>query len=262
MRISEILKELNQLMEKGDSAALATIIAGEGSTPRKIGAKMLIRPDGSTMGTIGGGIVEAQVIKRAVASIKNRCLEVASYNLRAINDPDTDMRCGGSMTVMIEPVIPPDPVFIFGGGHVGFAIYNILSTLDFNITIVDDRKLYAASKRFPLAKKVLCAPFDKAFEKIAINEQSYIIICTRAHKNDEDCLRQAFKTPACYIGMLGIRTKVAAFKKILQEDGVPKRRINQLHSPIGLSIGAVTPEEIAVSVAAEPLHFRANRSHA
>lgn len=262
MHITEIFKELNLLVERGERAALATIIAGEGSTPRKIGAKMLIRSDGSIMGTIGGGIVEAQVIKAALVSMRTRRLEVASYNLRAINDPDTDMRCGGNMTVMIEPVIPPDPVYIFGGGHVGFAIYNILSTLDFNITIVDDRKLYASSKRFPLAKKVLCAPFDKAFEKLSINEQSYIIICTRAHKNDEVCLRQAFKTPASYIGMLGSRTKVAAFKKILQKDGVPPRRFNQLHSPIGLSIGAVTPEEIAVSVAAELIQFRANRSQA
>lgn len=262
MHLSEIFTELNRLIERGARSALATIIAGEGSTPRKIGAKMLIRSDGSIMGTIGGGIVEAQVIKCALFSMKTRRLEVASYNLRAMNDPDTDMRCGGSMTVMIEPVIPPDPVFIFGGGHVGFAIYNILSTLDFNITIVDDRKLYASHKRFPLAKGIICSPFEKAFEKLSINEQAHIIICTRAHKNDEVCLRQAFKTPACYIGMLGSRTKVAAFKKVLREDGIPPRRVNQLHSPIGLSIGAVTPEEIAVSVAAELIQFRASRSQA
>lgn len=259
MTINEIYGEMAGILERGERAAVATIISGEGSTPRKLGTKMLILSDGATKGSIGGGIVEAQVRKYALSTLKTCQIQTVFFDFKSIKDPDTDTRCGGSMTVLIEPLIPPEPAIIFGGGHIGFAIYSILATINFNITIVDDRKLYASSKRFPLARRVIYAPFEKAFERLRIDENTYIIICTRAHKNDESCLRHAFQTPACYIGMLGSRSKVAAFKERLLKEGIPRRRLNHLHSPIGLDIGAQMPEEIAVSVAAELIQFRSKR---
>ena len=159
--------------------------------------------------------------------------------------------------ILIDPIIPPEPVIIFGGGHVGFAIYSILSLLDFKITVVDDRPSYASKKRFPSAARVICSPYGKAFEKTDVDENTSIIICTRAHKNDEECLRLALSSPASYVGMLGSRTKAAGMKKKMRELGISPRRIRLLHAPIGLSIGAQTPEEIAVSVAAELIQFRA-----
>ncbi len=259
MGVVELYHKLSDILARGESAAIATIIGGEGSTPRKVGAKMLITASGDTFGTIGGGIIEAEVIRIASSVIRMRRLQIVDFDLNKIRDPDTDMRCGGKMSVLIEPVIPPDPVIIFGGGHVGFAIYSVLSMIDFGITVVDDRRIYATKKRFPKAKRIICAPYEKSFEKVKIDKNTYIIICTRAHKADEECLRFALKTPACYVGMLGSKTKVASFKKKMRAAGISQKRIRELYAPIGLDIGAVTPEEIAISVAAELIQFRINR---
>jgi xanthine dehydrogenase accessory factor len=259
MAESIFYKEIAAILEKEDSLAMATIIDGRGSTPRKKGTKMLVYTDGTTKGTVGGGILEATMIKAALKSIITRKIEIVHFDMNKIMDPDTDSRCGGSVDVLIEPLVPPEPLIIFGGGHVGYAIYNVLSSIDFKITIVDDRKKFATKKRFPKAQRVIHAPYDEAFEKLTINENTHIIVCTRAHVNDEECLRLALPGPACYIGMLGSRTKVERFKKNLRKEGIPAKRLRELHAPIGLKIGAVTPEEIAISVAAELIQVRAKR---
>ena len=260
MTDTDLFQELVKILERGESAALATIIGGKGSTPRKIGAKMLIRRDGTSYGTIGGGIVEARVIQKAIECLKSRRSEILAFDLNAIKDPDSDLRCGGNMMVMLDSIIPQEPVIICGGGHVGFAIYSILSLLDFKITVVDDRRRYASPKRFPKAMRVICSPYTRAFEKMNVDENTYIVICTRGHKNDEECLRLALSSPSCYVGMLGSKTKAAGMKKKMRELGIPSRRIRELHAPIGIPIGAQSPEEIAVSIAAELIQFRVTRT--
>lgn len=252
----ELYQELAQLLKRGERVAVATVIDKKGSAPRRRGAKMLIRSDGKIYGTIGGGIVEARVISAALLMIKKQSVQTLEFELNSIQDPDTDLRCGGSISVLIEPVIPPNPVVIFGGGHVGFAIYSILTTIDFKVTIVDDRRKFATKKRFPSAERVVCSSYDKAFSNLEIDEHTYLVICTRAHKNDEICLLNALRSPAAYVGMLGSKSKVAAMKKKMRAAGISAKRLKELHAPIGLDIGAVTPEEIAVSVAAEIVRFR------
>jgi len=260
MTDADLFQELARILEKGERAALAAIISKKGSAPRKTGAKMLIRRDGTACGTIGGGIVEARVIEKALECLNSRRSEILAFDLNAIKDPDTDLRCGGSMMIMIDPIVPPEPVIICGGGHVGFAIYSILSMLDYKITVVDDRTRYASKKRFPKAVRVICAPYGKAFEKTFVDENTCIIICTRAHKNDEECLRLALSSPASYVGMLGSRTKALGMKKKMRKLGIAPARIRRLHAPIGLPIGAQTPEEIGVSVAAELIQFHSSRA--
>jgi len=257
--LREIMHRLDQALERGESSALATVIDREGSSPGKTGAKMLVLPDGSITGTVGGGKMEADVVRTAIQCIRKRRLRIVTFDMNIMNDPDTDMRCGGNMTVLIEPMIPPDPLIIFGGGHVGYAIYSILKGVHFSVTVVDDRRSFASKKRFPEADRVLCCSFDKSFAKMKVNEDTFIVICTRAHKKDEDCLRFALSTPARYVGMLGSKKKGAAFRKKMRSEGISPRRIRDLYSPIGLDIGAITPEEIAVSVAAELVQFRAAR---
>ena len=252
----ELYQELAELVKRGERVAVATIIDKKGSAPRRRGAKMLIREGGKIHGTIGGGIVEAQVISAALLMMKKQSIQTLEFDLNSIQDPDTDLRCGGSMTVLIEPVIPPNPVVIFGGGHVGFAIYSILTTIDFKVTMVDDRRKFASKKRFPGAERVICSSYEKAFSRLNIDEHTYVVICTRAHKSDEVCLLNALQSPAIYVGMLGSKSKVAAMKKKMRAAKIPGKRLKDLHAPIGLDIGAVTPEEIAVSVAAEMVRFR------
>jgi len=251
-----IYQELAEILKRGEAAALATIIGKHGSAPRRIGDKMLVRFDGASLGSIGGGKMEAEVIRTAKNAIQKREVSILSFDFNLEEDPDTDVRCGGKLMIMVEPVYPPNPVIIFGGGHVGFAVYSILKTIDFKITIVDDRKAFANKKRFPEAKTVICSPYEKAFAKLKPTPQTYIIICTRAHSHDEKCLGFALSTPARYVGMLGSKKKNAALKKKVKEKGISARRIRDLRAPIGLEIGAVTPEEIAVSIAAELIRFR------
>ena len=258
MKEIDLYQKLSEILAAGENVAIATIIGGARSTPRKVGAKMPITASGDTFGTIGGGAFEAQVIRTAKEVIQKRKLQMVDFDLNKLRDPDTDMRCGGKVSVLIEPIVQPDPVIIFGGGHVGYAIYSVITTIDFDVTIVDDRRAYATKKRFPGAKRVICTPYEKAFEKLKVGRNTYIIICTRAHRADEECLRFALKSPACYVGMLGSKSKVAAFKKRMRSDGIPQKRIRNLHAPIGLDIGAITPQEIAISVAAELIQFRAN----
>lgn len=255
----DIFQELANLLNRGEAAAIAVIIRMEGSTPRKTGARMLVRGDGTTLGTIGGGRPEAETIQTALQCLKTRSIQILSFDLNTLKDPDMDLRCGGSVMILVEPIFPPDKCIIFGGGHVGFAIYSILSMVDFNVTMVDDRKMYASKKRFPNAKKIICAPYKNACEKLSPDKNTYIVICTRAHGHDEDCLRWALKGSAEYIGMLGSRKKVEYFRKKLRGEGIKPNMLRRLHAPIGLDIGAVTPEEIAVSVAAEMIQIRASR---
>jgi xanthine dehydrogenase accessory factor len=254
-----IFQELANLLNRGEPAAIAVIIRIEGSTPRKTGARMLVRGDGTTLGTIGGGRPEAETIQAALQCLKTRSMQMLSFDLNTLKDPDMDLRCGGSVMILVEPVIPPDQCVIFGGGHVGFAIYSILSMVDFSITVVDDRKMYASKKRFPKAHKVICAPYKKSFERLSPGKNTYIVICTRAHGHDGDCLRWALNGSAEYVGMLGSRKKVEYLRKKMREEGIKPSRLRRLHSPIGLDIGAVTPEEIAVSAAAEIIQVRAAR---
>lgn len=259
METVTLFDKLAETLNCGNAACMATVIGGEGSTPRKPGSRMLVFPDGSTFGSVGGGVLESDVIKSAVRSIKKRKIHVLEFDLDQYRDPDTDMRCGGKMSVLIDPVIPADPLVIFGAGHIGYAFYNLLKSVGFRITMVDDRRKYAARKRFPDAEKVICASWKKAFDKLKIDQNSYIIICTRAHQNDLECLEFALSSPAVYVGMLGSKTKVSRFKKKLRQTGIRPKRLRELHAPIGLDIGAVTPEEIAVSAAAELINFRMNR---
>jgi xanthine dehydrogenase accessory factor len=253
----EIFQELAEILKRGEAAAIAVVIRIEGSAPRKTGARMLVRGDGTSLGTIGGGRLEAETIQAALECQKTRSIKILSFDLTKLKDPDMDLRCGGTVMILVEPVVPPDECIIFGGGHVGYAIYSILSMVDFKITLVDDRKKYATQKRFPKAGKIICAPYEKSFAKLSPKKDTYIVICTRAHSHDEECLCWALKSPAEYVGMLGSKSKVASFRKKMHGQGIKSGRIKSLHAPIGLEIGSVTPEEIAVSVAAEMIQVRA-----
>lgn len=259
MNLREIYKSLNDLLQKGERVAVATIVSVKGSAPRKNGAKMIVLSDKSTQGTIGGGIVEARVIEEACNCIRTRKIKLLHIDLNALKNPEIDMGCGGKMDVLVEPAYPPDPVVIFGCGHVGSAIYNILKEIDFEVTMVDDREKFTSVSRFPEAKMVICSKFRESFQALEIDENYYLIICTRAHDHDEECLRIALKSPAAYVGMLGSHGKVKRMSRIMEEEGIPVDRIKQIHAPIGLDIGAVTPAEIAISVAAEMIKFRMQR---
>ncbi len=256
MQQARFYEKVLDLIRAGKRGAVVTIISTEGSTPRKTGAKMLVSEDLELFGTVGGGCVEAEIIAAARTCMKSQKLVVKDFDLTRINRDENDMLCGGRLRVMIEPITGDDQLLIFGGGHVALALYQICRLLDFRVTITDDRAQFANKQRFPEADQVFAAPYDQQFQSLSITPNTFIVIVTRAHADDEICLRHALKSPAWYIGLLGSRSKFAQLKKRLIDAGVPRTQLKRIHCPIGLDIGAVTPEEIAVSIAAEIIQHR------
>jgi len=254
----DFYEEIVALRKAGRRGAVATIVNVRGSIPSFKTAKMLVRDDGSILGTIGGGCVEAEVWQTAREVMESERPRTLSFDLN--NDPkyDTGLVCGGTLEIFIEPILPPAELFIFGAGHVAAAVYRLARVVGFDVTVVDDRDTYANRERFPEAQRVIAEDFDKAIAEITTVESSFIVIVTRGHRDDMRVLRWAVQTPAKYVGMIGSKRKTIGIFKELQKEGLPAHLFDRVHAPIGLDIGAVTPEEIAVSIMAELIAKRRN----
>jgi xanthine dehydrogenase accessory factor len=337
----KIYKKAAEVLKTGENIALITVISTTGSTPGKVGYKMLVwSKDSKTLGTIGGGLVEAEIIDSAKNMLPTPENKVVKISLGKTEDDERGI-CGGSIEFLIEtfdkkglplfeqltgtienadkgvllsiisPGRPPEKsllqnagqvstvthinlspemtesvqkliakeesakistedgtqlfieavaevpmVFIFGAGHLAYYIAQYAKSLNFRITVCDDRPEFANKERFPDADNIIVESFGSVFDKIKINKNSYIVIVTKGHKYDEIVLEQAVKTDAKYIGMIGSKRKVLTIFKHLQERGVPQETLKKVHSPIGISIGAVTPEEIALSIVCELIKIR------
>jgi xanthine dehydrogenase accessory factor len=254
----DIYSEIVRLRRAGKKCALATIVSARGSIPSYESAKLLIREDGSIAGTIGGGCVEAQVLTAAREVIETGKPKHMTFDLSGDKLHDSGLICGGELEVFVEPVLPQPVAFIFGGGHISKSLSKVASLAGFATVIVDDRESFANRERFPEAEEIHAAEYEQVFPKLSVNESSYLIIVTRGHKDDLRVLRLAAATPARYVAMIGSRRKVIEIVKELEKDGVPAPALERIHAPMGLDIGAITPEEIAVSVVAEMIAVRRN----
>ena len=249
----DIYEEILKLRSDGKTSSLATIVQCNGSTPQKVGAKMLVRDDGSIFGTIGGGSLEAEVIKSALNLMKDGVPRTVPFEL---TEDHGHLVCGGTVLVYIEPIMAEPHLIIFGAGHVGKALAIIGKFLGFKITVVDDREEYANKENIPQADDLVVVEFQNAFTKLAIEKSSYIVIATRGHNHDFDALRAALHTDAEYIGLLGSKRKKSLVLKTLKTDGFSQEEINRVIIPVGLPIGSVTPEEIAISIMAQIIQMR------
>ncbi len=252
----DIYEQIVQLRHEGRRGAVATIVNVRGSIPSFRTAKMLVRDDGSIVGTIGGGCVEADVWQAAREVMESEKPRTLSFDLNQDPKYDTGLVCGGTLEVFVEPVLPPALLYVFGAGHVAINVCEIATKAGFDLIVSDDRTSYATRERFPAAKEVHVLDFDEAVRKFDPNETSYIVIVTRGHRDDMRILRWAVHTRARYIGMIGSKRKVIAIFKALQDEGVPADLFDRVHAPIGLDIGAVTPEEIAIAITAELIAVR------
>jgi xanthine dehydrogenase accessory factor len=255
----DIYEEIARLRRTGIKAALATIVNVRGSIPSFESAKLLVREDGSIFGTVGGGCVEAEVWSAARKVIQEEKPRKLTFNLN--NDPsyDTGLLCGGTLEVFVEPILPVPDLYIFGAGHVSLSLSKVATLAGFRTVIIDDRDTYANRERFPEAAEVYADDFEKMFERLAPNSSSFLIAVTRGHTDDMRVLRWAVGTPARYIGMIGSKRKVLEIVQYLEEkESIPRSQLDRVHAPIGLEIGAITPEEIAVSVVAEMIAVRRN----
>jgi xanthine dehydrogenase accessory factor len=254
----DLYEEIVRLRKAGRRGAVATIVNVRGSIPSFKTAKMLVRDDGSIVGTIGGGCVEAEVWQAARDVMESERPRTLTFDLN--NDPkyDTGLVCGGTLEIFVEPILPPADLYIFGAGHVAASLYKVARIAGFDVTIVDDRDTYANRERFPEALQVIAEDYDKAMTRIAPSESSYIVIVTRGHRDDMRVLRWAVQTSARYVGMIGSKRKTITIFRELQNEGLPAQLFERVHAPVGLDIGATTPEEIAVSITAELIAKRRN----
>jgi len=239
---------------------VATIVNVRGSIPSFKTAKMLVRDDGSIVGTIGGGCVEADVWQAAREVMESEKPRTLKFDLNQDPKYDTGLVCGGTLEIFVEPVLPPALLYILGAGHVALNVCRTASVAGFDVIVTDDRSSYATRERFPAAHEVHALDFDEAMKKLDPNESSYIVIVTRGHRDDMRLLRWAVQTPARYVGMIGSKRKVIAIFKALKEEGLPEHLFDRVHAPIGLDIGAVTPEEIGVAITAELIAIRRHAS--
>ncbi len=346
-----VFTEALSLVQQGKTAALSTIVSSKGSLPMSKKAKMLVRPDGKIVGTVGGGCLEADVWAEARHVMETGIPSLQKFILTEKHAGENGLNCGGNVEVFTEPLLPgvademlsaivkvhaartsavlatrvlggafqnlpnkllvypdgrtlgslgfagadacvleevkgleaipeqflkvidwsegdrafqiflesicPEPtLYLFGGGHVSLAIAQIAQMVGFRIVVIDDRPAFANKERFPMASETLTLDMETAFEHLEIDDLSYVVAVTRGHQHDKPVVAQAVKTAAAYIGMIGSRRKIALMWRQLEAEGIPREVLNRVHAPIGLDIGADTPEEIAVSIVSELICMR------
>jgi xanthine dehydrogenase accessory factor len=258
----DIYEEIVKLRQSGRRGAVATIVNVRGSIPSFKTAKMLVRDDGSIFGTIGGGCVEADVWQAAREVMQSERPRTLTFNLNQDPKYDTGLVCGGTLDIFVEPVLPPAELYIFGAGHVSVNVYKVARSAGFDVTVIDDRETYANRERFPDAHKVIAEDFDAAMGRLRPADSAYIVIVTRGHRDDMRVLRWAVQTKVRYVGMIGSKRKTIAIYNELRKEGLPANLFERVHAPVGLDIGAVTPEEIAVAITAELIAVRRHAERA
>lgn len=248
-----IYEEINRAIQEGRPAALAVVVATTGSSPGLPGFKMLIFADGTSIGTVGGGELEARIIKESTHVLVENTPKFMEIDLASMEKDSLGMVCGGRAKVYIEPIVPRPRAIIFGAGHVGIATAHISGIAGFRVILVDDRPEFAEAAQ-EIADEVVISDFEEAVSNLEVDSGTYIVIVTRGHSHDKEtlsaCLKKGKPHPA-YIGMIGSKTKVRKTFDSLKSEGISEEDIKRVHSPIGLSIGAKTAQEIAVSIVAE-----------
>ncbi len=252
----DIYEEVVRLRRLGQKCALATIVQVNGSIPSYESAKLLVREDGSMLGTIGGGCVEAEVWNVARDVMQSERPRHMNFSLGQDAAYDNGLICGGQLSVFVEPVVPQPRVYIFGAGHISKSISKIANMAGFASVIVDNREAFANRERFPEADEIFAEEYEEVFPKLPIRDTSYVVIVTRGHRDDMRVMRWAVGTNAKYIAMIGSKRKVIGVVKELEKEGIPREAFERTFAPMGLDIGAITPEEIAVSIVAEMIAMR------
>jgi xanthine dehydrogenase accessory factor len=257
----EVFAAVADALERGEPAALVTIVSTTGSTPQRIGAKMLVFGDGRIVGTIGGGCYENDAFGKAREAIRTRKPQLVHYELDDDFAQETGLICGGQMDVYIEPIEPSPELYIIGAGHVGFHLARVAQEVGFNVHVVDDREKFANADRFPTAAEIVVEDIPAWIARGHLPPHAYAVIVTRGHTNDLEALRALAPRELRYLGLIGSRAKVARIYEELAKDHMPAEALSRVHAPIGLDIGAVTPQEIAVSILAELIAVKHGKSH-
>jgi len=252
LRLSDIYEEIARMHRDGRAGVIATVVAVGGSTPRSAGAKMIVYDDGRSLGTVGGGAIESTVIDRARELVDSRDPVLLSFELSS----DVGMTCGGTMDIFLEPIAAGPSVLVVGCGHVGRAVAAAAKQAGFRVAVVDDRPDVVTAERFPSADRRFVGNTELVGRDLAIDESSFVVVVTRGHRFDKDWVEAVLPHRPRYLGMIGSEDKVRATFEEMAADGVPRDELAKIHAPIGIDLGAETPDEIAVSVVAEMIAVR------
>jgi xanthine dehydrogenase accessory factor len=257
--MSTIFQSLAELEKANRPAALCTVVHTSGSTPRHSTSKMLVHADGTIQGTVGGGELENRVRQEALASMKDGKPRLLTYSMTDPSRGDVGV-CGGQVEVFVEPILPAPMVVVLGGGHVGNAVAHLAKWLGFRVAVSDDRPEFCTPEANPDADEFYTCPMAELPLHLAVTPHTYLILTTRGSSVDVAGLSPLLETPAGYIGVIGSRRRWSETVKGLNEAGISDEQLKRVHSPMGLGIGAETPEEIAVSILAEVLMLRGGGS--
>lgn len=255
----EVFAALSEALQRGEEVALVTIVSSTGSTPQRVGAKMLVFSDGRTVGTIGGGCYENDAFWKAREAIKARRPANVKYELTDDFAEESGLICGGQMEVFIEPVEPAPDLYVFGAGHVGHSLARMAHDAGFRVHVVDDREKFANAERFPQGVQVTVEDIPAWLAQNTLPATAYAVVVTRGHRHDLDALRALAPRGLRYVGLIGSRAKVKRVYDALLQEGIDAEKLRAVHAPIGLDIGAITPQEIAVSILAELIAVKHGR---
>ncbi len=253
--MNTIFQALSELEKNNGSAALCTVVKSEGSTPRHVGSKMLVYPDGKFIGTVGGGDLEHRVLDEAWMALSDGKPRHLHYNMADPSRGDPGV-CGGQVEVFVEPILPAPTLVVIGAGHVGKAVVHLAKWLGFRVAVCDDRAEFCNPESTPGADEYYPLEMGKLAEKLKVTKQTYLVVTSRGSSVDALGLPSLLKTEAAYIGVIGSKRRWATTVKALKEKGVSDELIGKVRSPMGLELQAETPEEIAVSIMAEVLMVR------
>ncbi len=250
-----IYQKLAAVEASGQPCVLCTIINSRGSTPRRVGSKMLFFPDGTIMGTVGGGELEARVIQTAQQTLKTGQPETLQFSMvdPARGDPGV---CGGTVAVFIEPVFPRPTLVVVGMGHVGKAVAHLGGWLGFRVVVSDDRPEFCTPDVAPGADEYLPVSLAEIPNLLAITPHTFLVLTTRNAGVDIAGLPALLQTSAAFIGVIGSRRRWATTTAALLEQGIGKDQLDRIFSPVGLELNAETPEEIAVSILAQIIQIQ------
>jgi len=251
MRVADLHAKIARLAGEGTPFVVATIVDVKGSSPRGVGARMIVMRDGTIIETIGGGVLEKQVIADALACLAAGTTRSERYELKEQGEKALGSLCGGEATVFFEVHVPARTLLIVGAGHVGQKLCAFARLLDYNVVVLDPREDMVTAERFPAADRLVCGDPAQAAELVAVGESTHVVIVTHGHVHDKDALRAVLGTSAASIGMIGSARKVRTIFAQLREEGIPAERLDRVHAPIGLDIGAETPAELALCIIAE-----------
>jgi xanthine dehydrogenase accessory factor len=250
-----IYQHIAEIEKNNEAAVLCTIVRSQGSTPRRAASKMLVYPDGRTVGTVGGGEVEHRVTSEALKALETGQPTYLEYSMADPSRGDPGV-CGGKVEVYVEPILPKPVLVVIGGGHVGKALTHLAKWLGFWVAVNDDRAEFCNPESVPEADAYFPVPMGELADRLAITPWTYLVLTTRGVNVDIEGLPGLLNTKAAYIGVIGSRRRWTITRNQLKDRGVSEAQLNRVSSPIGLELNAETPEEIAVSIMAEIIMLR------